>query len=116
MEAKKETYANAISGMTRPALILDMAAFDSLMKTIPLLASEPELAPFRIMVRHNHFAMPVIRSPFLLSGYQEDKPSILHDFDRWFTRAQSRAEQSVYMARVDREEKSRNAMASCWRE
>jgi hypothetical protein len=115
MEAKKETtYATGIAGMTRPAIVFDMAAFDVMMKVMPLREKKPEREPFQVFYQSSHFAMPVIRSQYL-GGYQEDKPSIINDFDRWFVRAQSRAEQNVYMARVEREERSRRAIESCWR-
>jgi hypothetical protein len=115
MDAKKPVNADVINGMTRPAILFDMAMFDAMMKVMPLLEKKPEREPFRVLYQSSHFAIPVIRSPYL-GGYQEDKPSIIHDFDRWFVRAQSRAEQNIYMARIDREERARRSVESCWRE
>ncbi len=114
MEAKR----TRIDDMTRPALLLDMAAFDALMKPMLMRQPKPEPEPFKVFYQQQYsaFSIPVIRSPYIGRSYQEDKPSILNDFDRWFRRAQSRAEERVYMARIDREEKSRRALESCWRE
>jgi hypothetical protein len=114
-EKKKQITASVIDGMSRPALVFDMATFDQMMKLMDVRPRKPEPEPFRVFCQSNHFAIPVIRSPYL-GGYVEDRPSIIHDFDRWFRRAQSRAEQKIFDARWEHEEKSRREFESCWRE
>lgn len=80
-EAKKQATVDAIAGMVRPAFVVDMAAFDSLVKTTALRSPrlEPELP---VMVRYNPlFSIPVIRSQYV-GGYVEDKGVYILDSSR----------------------------------
>jgi hypothetical protein len=96
----------------RHVFVFDERSFTDFLKVMPLRGKEPEPEPFRMMVRYSPlFSIPVIRSPYIFSGY-EPPPSIINDFDRWFREARFRVEGRKMAER----ERQYRVLASAWRE
>lgn len=88
-----------VTGMPEPHLEI----------SIPVRPKEPDMG---FQFRSPPFSIPVIRSPYILPGYVDHKPSIIDDFDRWFAEARRRVSRRRWLEHHQR----MLALNSCWRE